>query len=111
MKIKLGAIASSRSGDKGKNANVGVIFNSLEVYNWSKKYLSTTIVKDFFSDVTKGNVIRYELDNLLSLNFILEDSLGGGGSETLINDAQGKTHAQLLLMMKIDLPKEQYEKI
>jgi hypothetical protein len=106
MKIKLGAIASSRSGDKGKNANVGVIFNSLKVYNWSKKYLSTTIVKDFFCDVTKGNVIRYELDNLLSLNFILEDSLGGGGSDSLFNDAQGKTYGQAILLMEIDLPNE-----
>ena len=42
------------------------------------------------------------MPNLYALNFILEDSLGGGGSETLFNDAQGKTYAQALLMMKID---------
>ena len=44
------------------------------------------------------------MDNLLALNFILEDSLGGGGSESLINDAQGKTHGQKLLLLEIDLP-------
>ena len=52
----------------------------------------------------KGRIIRYELDNILSMNFILEDSLGGGGSETLINDAQGKTHGQIMMMLKIDIP-------
>ena len=54
---------------------------------------------------------EFKLDNINALNFILYDSLGGGGSETLINDAQGKTHAQLLLMMEVDIPKELYEKI
>jgi hypothetical protein len=44
------------------------------------------------------------MDNLLALNFILGDSLGGGGSESLINDAQGKTHGQALLLMEVDLP-------
>ena len=44
------------------------------------------------------------MDNLYALNFILEDSLGGGGSESLLNDAQGKTHGQALLKMQIDLP-------
>tara|TARA_Y100001970_G_scaffold187340_1_gene227945 strand:+ start:124 stop:465 length:342 start_codon:yes stop_codon:yes gene_type:complete len=104
MKIKLGSIAASRSGDKGKSANVGLVFNSLEIYNWSKSYLSPSIVKDYFSDIVKGDVIRYELDNLLSLNFILEDSLGGGGSDSLLNDAQGKTYGQAILLMEIDLP-------
>jgi len=40
----------------------------------------------------------------LALNFILGDSLGGGGSESLLNDAQGKTHGQAMLIMEVDLP-------
>ena len=44
------------------------------------------------------------MDNLWALNFILGDSLGGGGSESLLNDAQGKTHGQALLLMEVDLP-------
>ena len=54
--------------------------------------------------IVKGNVVRYKLENIYALNFILYDSLGGGGSDSLLNDAQGKTHAQTLLMMEIDLP-------
>ena len=46
------------------------------------------------------------MDNLLALNFILCDSLGGGGSESLLNDAQGKTHGQAILLMKIDFPND-----
>jgi len=49
-------------------------------------------------------VKRYKMDNLWALNFILGDSLGGGGSESLLNDAQGKTHGQALLLMEIELP-------
>tara|TARA_X000000368_G_scaffold132889_1_gene104270 strand:- start:1807 stop:2148 length:342 start_codon:yes stop_codon:yes gene_type:complete len=111
MKIKLGSIASSRSGDKGKNSNVGIIFNSQKVYDWSKKYLSCLIIKEYFSDVVKGDVLRYELDNLLALNFILEDSLGGGGSDSLLNDAQGKTYGQAILLMEVDLPNKLKEYI
>ena len=54
--------------------------------------------------MVKGDVKRYEMDNLWALNFILGNSLGGGGSESLLNDAQGKTHGQALLLMEIDLP-------
>ena len=53
--------------------------------------------------MVKGDVTRYELPNLNALNFILYDSLEGGGSETLINDAQGKTFGQAMLMMEIDI--------
>ena len=60
------------------------------------------MVKDYFGDTVKGSIVRYILPNLYALNFILNDSLEGGGSETLINDAQGKTFGQAILMMKID---------
>ena len=106
MKIKLHQIACARSGDKGRNSNVGIVFEDMEVYNWAKIYLTSNKVKEYFDDIVLGDVIRYELDNIFALNFILKDSLGGGGSETLINDAQGKTHAQAALLLEIDLPKE-----
>ena len=104
MIIKLKNIACSRSGDKGKNSNVGLIFKNEQIYNWAKKYITKEIVKNHFKSILNGDVIRYEMDNILALNFILHDSLGGGGSESLINDPQGKTHGQALLLMEIDLP-------
>ena len=104
MKIKLSKIACARSGDKGANSNVGLIFDNIELYNWAKIQLTEKKIKKYFGSIVKGSVVRYELNNILSLNYILHDSLGGGGSESLLNDAQGKTHAQTLLMMDIELP-------
>ena len=111
MITTLDKIAYARSGDKGGNSNVGIIFINNKFYHWAKEILTVNLIKKYYKTVVLGDVIRYELDNINALNFILHDSLGGGGSETLLNDAQGKTHAQLLLMMEIDLPKELYEKI
>ena len=104
MKIKLGQIAHSRSGDKGASSNVGLMFYSVEVYDWAKVYITEKRVKEHFNNIVKGDVKRYEMDNLQALNFVLGDSLGGGGSESLLNDAQGKTHGQALLLMKVELP-------
>ena len=106
MRIKLKQIAGARSGDKGKHSNVGIYFFDEKVYSWAKKSITTKLIKNHFSEIVKGEVLRYELDNILSLNFILKNSLGGGGSETLINDAQGKTHAQAALLLDLDIPKE-----
>ena len=104
MKIRLDQIAYARSGDKGSNSNTGLIFYSAEVYDWAKTHITAERVKEHFHSIVKGNVIRFELDNLLALNFILGDSLCGGGSESLLNDAQGKTHGQALLIMDVELP-------
>ena len=104
MIVELNEIAYARSGDKGSNSNVGIIFSTNLIYQWAKVHLTTDIVKNHFKSIVKGDVVRYEMDNLLALNFILYDSLGGGGSESLINDAQGKTHGQALLQLKIDIP-------
>ena len=99
MKVNLGSIASARSGDKGKNTNIGLVFNNKKTYIWAKNNITSNLIKKFFKEIVNGNVLRYELDNLLSLNFILEDSLGGGG-----NDAQGKSYGQAILLMEINLP-------
>ena len=102
--IKLSQIAYSRSGDKGDGSNVGVIANSAEIYEFLLQELTVERVKDHFSKICLGEVDRYEVPNLLALNFILHDSLGGGGSESLKTDAQGKTHGLGILQMELDVP-------
>ena len=104
MKIQLNQIAHARSGDKGAHSNVGLMFKYKQLYEWAKSHITIDLVKVHFQSIAKGTIVRYEMDNLLALNFILRDSLGGGGSESLINDAQGKTHGQALLLMEVDLP-------
>ena len=102
----LSALAHARSGDKGPHSNVGLVAYGPEGYALLKEQVTAEKVQAYFEGIVRGEVIRYELDNLLALNFILGDSLGGGGSESLLNDAQGKTHAQKLLTMEIEVPDE-----
>ena len=106
MKIKLSSLACARSGDKGAHTNVGVVFNNKDVYNWAVENLTEDKVKFHFSSIVKGKVKRYKLDNLFALNFILENSLDGGGSESLLIDAQGKTYGQAMLLMEVDIPEK-----
>ena len=103
-KIQLHEISCTRSGDKGPNSNVGVVFYNEEIYKWAVVNLTASLIKNHFKSIVKGNVVRYELPNLYALNFILEDSLGGGGSDTLINDAQGKTYGQALMLLEVNIP-------
>lgn len=102
--VKLIKIAHGRSGDKGNGSNVGIIARHPEIYPFLKKTLTAERVKENMKNICKGEVERYELPNLGALNFILNESLGGGGTVSLKLDAQGKTHASTLLRMDIDVP-------
>ena len=68
-----------------------------------KKNLTAQVVKDYFQEFCHGKVERYVLENLQGLNFLLEQSLGGGGTKTLRIDAQGKTFAQALINQKFEI--------
>lgn len=103
-RIRLEDIAHARSGDKGDGSNVGVIAYTEAGYQLLHQELTAARVKTHFSHICLGSVERFEVPNLKALNFILHDSLGGGGSESVKTDAQGKTHGQALLRMELDLP-------
>lgn len=106
MLVKLERIAHARSGDKGDGSNVGLIASSPEFYEVIREQVTTDRVKEHFREICRGEVDRYEVPNLLALNFILHDSLGGGGTESLKTDAQGKTHAQGMLQMEVEVEGE-----
>jgi len=104
MKIPLSKLAYARSGDKGDGSNVGVVAYTKEIFEFLQKELTTKRVKEHFKEICFGEVDRYEAPNLNALNFILHDSLGGGGSESLKTDAQGKTHGLGILYMEMEVP-------
>ena len=104
MKVKLMNLACTRSGDKGDSSNIGVVFEHDDVYKWALDNLTEDRVKKHLEGIAAEEVIRYELPNLLALNFIIKGSLEGGGSDSLLHDAQGKTHGQLLLLLELDVP-------
>ncbi|HVE58775.1 MAG TPA: hypothetical protein VNB22_18215 [Pyrinomonadaceae bacterium] len=107
MKIELTKLAHARSGDKGDTANVGVIAFKDEIYPILVREVTAEKVKQHFGAMVKGEVERFELPNLGALNFLLHESLGGGGTLSLMTDAQGKTFSTALLRMKIDLSDEE----
>jgi len=104
MKVKLSQLAYARSGDKGDGSNVGVVAYTPECYQFLRERLTPQRVKEHFHEICFGKVDRYEAPNLLALNFILHDSLGGGGSASLKTDAQGKTHGLGMLYLELEVP-------
>jgi hypothetical protein len=104
MKVPLSRLAYARSGDKGDGSNVGVVAYSAEAYELIRSQLTADRVKSHFSEICRGEVDRFEAPNLLALNFLLHDSLGGGGSESLKTDAQGKTHGLGILYLDVEVP-------
>lgn len=95
-------LAFGRAGDKGDIANISVIARSSEAYQELKRKLTAARVKAHMGDLVKGEVIRYELDNIEAFNFVLYGALDGGGTRSLRIDALGKSLTGALLYMPID---------
>jgi hypothetical protein len=102
--VPLVQLCLARSGDKGDTANVGVAARSPEVYAWVVQHLTGDVVKQHFKGVVNGEVDVHPLPNLLAVNYLLHESLGGGGTSSLQFDAQGKTYAQYLLSLEVAVP-------
>jgi hypothetical protein len=103
-KVLLHRIAQARSGDKGEGSNAGVLARSNAAYAWLAENLTSDVVQAHLSGINAGGVERFDAPNMRALNFLLEDSLGGGGSASLRTDAQGKTHGLALLRLEVDVP-------
>jgi hypothetical protein len=105
-RVQLLRIAHARSGDKGDTANVGLSSLSPEVYPILVQQVTAERVQKHFAGICLGQVQRFELPNLSALNFLLHESLDGGGTLSLKADAQGKTYSAALLRMEIEVPDE-----
>ncbi len=103
-RVKLERIAAARSGDKGEGSNVGLMARSPAAFAFLERALTEDVVRRHFAGINAGAVKRYVAPNMQVLNFLLLDSLGGGGSASLKTDAQGKTHGLALLRLELDVP-------
>jgi hypothetical protein len=103
LKVQLTKLAHARSGDKGDTANIGLIALQDEFYPILVREVTADRVKQHFKGICHGGVERFELPNLGALNFLLHESLGGGGTLSLMTDAQGKTFSTALLRMEVDI--------
>lgn len=109
--VQLVDLAHARSGDKGDVVNIGVIAYEPEHYPLLAEVLTARQVQEHFGDGVRGEVVRYELPNLHALNFVLPGALGGGGTVSLMMDAQGKVFSTALLRMEVEVPDEVAERV
>ena len=103
--VRLSKLAWGRSGDKGNDANIGIVARRPEYLPWIWHALTEDVVAGRFAHFLQGRVDRYLLPGPNAINVVLHDVLGGGGIASLRNDPQGKGYAQLLLDVEIPVPK------
>jgi hypothetical protein len=102
--IPLGKIAHARSGDKGNHANIGVVAYTLAGFEFLQRELTVERLAKFFASLGVSKVQRYELPKIGALNFVLQDALAGGASQSLRIDTQGKLLGTAILDLPLPTP-------
>jgi hypothetical protein len=102
--VSLETLAFARSGDKGNNANIGVMARRPEYLPYIHAQVTAQAVEDYFAHLVHGEVERFELPGFNAFNFFMTEALGGGGTASVRTDAQGKSMAQQLLSLPITVP-------
>lgn len=105
--IRLGDVATARSGDKGNHANIGVVARDEAAYAILVRRLTAERVAEFFAGLGAAKVERFELPNVWALNFLLHNALAGGASRSLRIDTQGKLLGTAIL--ELELPVDAVE--
>ncbi len=106
MRVLLQHLAHTRSGDKGNTSNIAVFAYEPEFYELLKDQLTAERFKAFYRDAIKGEVLRYEVDNIHALNFVAHGALGGGVSRSLCLDNYGKALSAAILGFEMEVPDE-----
>ena len=102
--VPLGLLCGARSGDKGGNANVGVWARTPAAYAWLASYLTVERFRLLIAEAGDLAVERYELPNLLALNFVVKGLLGDGVAASLRSDPQAKTLGEYLRAKVVEIP-------
>ena len=103
-RLELRELCGYRAGDKGDLSDVAIFADDDETYELILREVTAERVKEHFGAMVRGDVDRYEARNVLALNFVLHDALGGGGPRSLRSDSLGKTLGGALVRMDIDVP-------
>jgi hypothetical protein len=102
--IPLGRLCGARSGDKGGNANVGLWAVSPRAYAWLRRYLTVGRFRELLTEAAPLDVDRYELPNLLALNFVVHGLIAPGVSATTRPDPQAKGLGEYLRSRLVTVP-------
>ena len=108
-KIYLLDIAHGRSGDKGDTSNVCVFARKPEYYDLIIREVTPERLKDYFGDMVKGDITRYEVKTLSGINLVMHHALGGGATMSLRLDSLGKSMGSAVMRMKINVSEEELE--
>jgi hypothetical protein len=103
-RLRLGDFCQARSGDKADVANVALFAPTAKTYDLVREQVTTERVAELFAPLIRGTVVRHEVPNVLALNFVCTQALGGGGPRTLRSDVLGKTLGPNLLRLHVDIP-------
>ncbi len=106
VRLALRELCGYRAGDKGDIADVALFADDEASYELIRREVTAARVKAHFGDMVKGDVDRYEAPNVLALNFVLHDALGGGGPRSLRADNLGKTLGGALVRLEIEVPED-----
>lgn len=101
--VYLKDLAHGRSGDKGDTSNICIYAREPEYFELLKRELTVERVGDFFGDMVKGDIIRYEVPSLGGFNFVLKHALGGGATHSLRLDTLGKSMGSAIMRMRINV--------
>jgi hypothetical protein len=98
-------LAWARSGDKGDDANIGLIARRPEYLPVLVEQVTAALVAETFGAWLRGDVRRWLVPGFDAMNILLTGVLGGrGGTSSLRYDPQGKTFGALLLDVVVLLP-------
>jgi hypothetical protein len=111
MKVMLQHLAHARSGDKGDTSNIAVFAYEPELYPLLKAQLTAERFKSFYAGAIRGEVLRYEVDNLQAMNFVCHGALGGGVSRSLCLDNYGKALSAAVLGFEVEVPDDLVSKL
>ncbi|HEB29075.1 MAG TPA: hypothetical protein ENI05_15215 [Porticoccus sp.] len=104
VEVPLEKLAYARSGDKGNNANIGIIARQNQYLPLIYLQVTAQAIDDYFAHAVAGEVERFEVPGFNAFNFLLTEALGGGGTASLRLDSQGKAFGQMLLSMSVKVP-------
>ncbi len=105
-RVQLRHISQVRSGDKGNTVNIALFAPNEALYRVFLREVTPERVKEHFRGLIEGDVIRYEVPNILALNFVCKEALNGGGSASIRVDNLGKCFSSNLQRMVIEVEDE-----
>lgn len=103
MKTQLVQLVHARSGDKGDTANIAIFASDHTLYDLLVRAVTVERVRGHFQGIVTDAVERFEVPNVLALNFVLHGALNGGASRSLRSDSLGNSLASALLRMEIEV--------